>query len=186
MLIDTHTHLDFQSFNDDREEVLARAKDTGVEKMINCGSAWEGSLASVELSEKYPQVFAAVGLHPHETAYAKKNLNYISKLEELADNDKVVAIGEIGLDYFEMANIKEEQKELFIPQLELAEKLGLPVILHARDSYADVYEIVKDKKLKAVLHCFSGDLKQAEKFLNLGFMISFTGIITFAKTDKLV
>ena len=226
-MIDTHSHLDFEQFDDDREEVIQRAFNGGVKKIINVGCNLERAKASIELVDKYENIYAAIGIHPTDinriTNYelritnsegikkqrSKENFmhSYLEELRKLARHSKVVAIGEIGLDYFhpeklrlgaspvklhyeasmdldgEIKQLKIRQKELFIAQLELAEELQLPVIIHCRDAYEDLLEILKGFDLRGVIHCFCGNRRQAKQFLDLGFYISFTGNITYSKKD---
>jgi len=184
MLIDTHAHLDFPKFDEDLDEVLTRAQDAGVGKIINITSSRNDfdKIRGIVMSRD--QIWQSAGIHPHDTSVLQ-NRNWQQELFEYSSYKKVVAIGEIGLDYYEMKNTKQEQKKLFVPQLEIAAEQDLPVILHVRDAFDDVYELVQDKKLRGVVHCFSGSLEQARKYLDLGFLISFTNIITFPKTDEL-
>jgi len=188
-MIDTHAHLDFENFDDDREEVIRRAFDNGVKAIINIGVDLETSRKSIALTEKYENIFAAVGFHPHD---AGEILNLPSEddfaeLKNLAIHKKVVAIGEIGLDYtrFKEAKQIEKQKELFIRQLNIANELGLPIVIHCREAWSDLYEIIKSEVfqspfLKFVLHCYSGNEKDTEKFLELpNAHFSFSGNITY-------
>jgi len=184
MLIDTHAHLDFPKFDDDLDEVIARAKSAGVEKIINITSYRRDFDKVRGIVMSHDDIWQSAGIHPHDTQILA-DPNWQQELTEYASYKNVVAVGEIGLDYYEMENTKAEQKSLFVPQLEIASEHDLPVILHIRDSYDDVYDVVKDKDLRAVVHCFSGNLAAAEKFLKLGYLISFTGIITFPKTENL-
>lgn len=202
-MFDTHCHLNFPEFDSDRERVIERAKSAKITGIINPGSSLKHSRTACELAQKHPSVYSAVGLHPHEAAGLNpKDLDLIiKKLAELVEKNKVVAIGETGLDYYnvgrnldrntllekeiikEVQRIQEMQKRLFKAQLDLAQKKSLPVIIHCRDAYEELLEIIKDYKLKGVVHCFSGNPKQAKEFLNLGLFISFTGVITFVKDD---
>lgn len=193
--IDTHCHLDMQPLATSQEEIIERAYKAEVEKMINVGSSVRGSKASIELAHNYPNIWATVGLHPHD---AEAIVNFDSAMEEireLASNDKVVAIGEIGLDYFDQASagresvsdeIKKSQLKLFKAQLDIAKDLKKPVILHIRDAWEETYQIINNYKLKitdfneiGVVHCFTGNAEQAQKFLDLSFYIGFTGFVTF-------
>lgn len=189
-MIDTHAHLDDKKFYEDRGEVIRRAFDAGVEKIINVGADLEGSRRSVALAEKYAQIFASVGLHPHEFNSEKINLEEaLVGLEELAKNKKVVAIGEIGLDYFSHTENpitkeqKENQKKGFIAQLKIARELKLPVIVHCRDAYEDIFETIKNySDLKFVLHCYGGGKEMTKKFMDLeNSFFSVAGNITYAK-----
>jgi TatD DNase family protein len=188
--IDTHAHLDFKEFNADREEVIKRAFTGGVKKIVNIGCNLEQSRAAVELANQYENVFASVGVYPHDAK--KYELGIINQeLWKLAQNDRVVAIGECGLDYYRLKqeNEKEGQKEFFKVHIEIAQKLNLPLIIHCRDAFADLLKILRNSKFKildsrsGVAHCFSGSRRYAFEFLKLGFLISFTGSITYAKPD---
>jgi TatD DNase family protein len=182
MLIDTHCHLDFPEFDSDRDEVIRRSQENGVGYIINIGSSLQGSRASVELSKKYPCVYATVGLHPHEADRPEQNIEPV--LSGLAKNDKVVAIGEIGLDYYKNYSRPENQKPLFISLVSLAKDLGLPLVIHNRQAQADTLGILKKAMpIKAVVHCFSGNENFLKECLDLGFFISFTCNITYKKAD---
>ena len=183
MLIDTHAHLDFKDFDLDCDEVIKRAFENGIEKIINVGCDLKTSRNSIKLSEKYENIFASVGIHPNdgEKESEKRGIDkVIQELKKIAGNSKVVAIGEIGLDYFRIKNKKDFQKEIFSRQIELAQELNLPVIIHCRDAYYDILEILKKaysigdfSKPRGVCHCFLGDRKIAKEFFDLGFLISF-------------
>lgn len=188
MFIDTHAHLDFKEFDQDREEVIKRANEGKVEKIINVGCNLKRSKDSIELAKKYENIYAAAGVHPHDVKKYELRLMK-QELWKLAQNKKVVAIGECGLDYYriEVETDKEIQKEFFKVQMELVRELSLPLIIHCRDAFADILEIIRNWKLEignslyGVTHCFSGNREIAQEFLKLGFLISFTGSITYAK-----
>lgn len=186
-IIDTHAHLNFKAYEKDRDEVIKRALKNGI-WMINVGADFETSKKAVELAREYPQgIFAAVGFHP--SSVKGEEFSY-EKYKELALNEKVVAIGEIGLDYYRIKDndlkIKEKQKEIFIKQIELALEMDKPLIIHCRDAHKDVLEIL-NSKLKGVIHCFSGNYKQARQYRQMGFKIAFNGIITFSRDyDKVI
>lgn len=183
-LIDTHCHLDFPDFDKDRAEVISRAKEAGVEYIVNIGSSLDGSRRSVELASEYKQIYASVGVHPHEADRAGGDT--VELLRGFASGDKVVAIGEIGLDYFKNFSSHENQRKLFISSLELAVSLKLPVVIHSRQAENDVLDIVsKNMPLKAVIHCFSADEIFLRHCLDKGFFVSFTCNITYKKADKL-
>lgn len=184
MLIDTHAHLDFESFDADREAVVERARQAGVERIVNITSYAKDFDKVKRIAESHKLIWHAAGIHPHDTAQLK-DPKWLDEVKALASGPKAVAIGEIGLDYFKMTNTREEQGRLFQSQLDLAQELKLPVILHIRDAYRDVYEMVKSLKLKGVVHCYSGTDAWADKFLALGYLISFTAIITYPKTAQL-
>ncbi|MCF7856813.1 TatD family hydrolase [Candidatus Gracilibacteria bacterium] len=177
-LVDTHCHLDFPELQKDFDEVLARAHSAGVKKFINPGVGIEESRKAVQLSSEHENIFAAVGIHPHEADSVDEKI--LAELEVLAQNSKVVAIGEIGLDFFKLRNSKEIQIAAFEKQLGLAQKLDLPLIVHAREADAEIFKILdKFPSLRGVLHCFGGDWSFAEKVLERGFFIGLTGIVTF-------
>ncbi len=210
MLIDTHAHLNFSAFKDDADETVKRALDKDV-WIINVGSQYSTSERAVLMAERYQEgVFAAIGIHPihlSELIFKDKvdddeEVEFHPSMEEfdekryieLAKSKKVVAIGEIGLDYFHNKENKEKQKEVFSAQIDMAMKLDLPIIIHCREAYNDVIEILRDKKIKygeklrGVVHCFSGRLSQAKIYTEeLGFHLGFNGIITFDRSyDKVV
>jgi len=202
MLIDTHCHLNFGAFKRDAHEIAKECLEKNV-WMINVGSQSTTSQRAVDFAQEFPQgVYAAVGLHPShlfEMEVSEEEIEFESRAEEfdydfykkLASSDKVVAIGESGLDYHfmpkaeELASVKQKQIDIFHKHLELGSELDLPIIIHARDTYEEIIGIIQtflDKgrlKRRGVLHCFLGTWDQAKKFLDMGFLISFTGIITF-------
>ena len=202
-MVDTHCHLNFRAFKDDLEACLGRASEAGVNYIINPGSQYDTSQRAVELAQKYDNLYAAVGLHPihlfamevdeGEDHFATRAEVFdYAKYSELAKTDsKVVAIGECGLDYFHLppdktvAEVKTAQIELFKQQIKLATDLNLPMIFHCREAYEDLLEVLQaeikqGQLLKGgVVHCFLGNQEQAQAFLDLGFLLSFTGIITF-------
>jgi len=183
MIIDTHCHLDFNQFDSDRDAVIDRAKKSNVDYIINVGSSLEGSERSVELAQKYENVFASVGIHPHDAD--KVNGTTLEKIAELASEKKVVAIGEVGLDYFKSPSTRENQKTLFVKSIELSKKLELPLIVHNRDASQDTLDILKSNLPSGVMHCFSGDKKFLDEVLNLGLYVSFTCNLTFKNAKNL-
>ncbi len=186
MYIDTHSHLDFNSFDEDREKVIQSAIGSDVAAIITIGTNIETSRQAVLLAEKYASLYAAVGIHPTDCAGVDEN--DFAAIEELAAGDKVVAIGEIGLDYHHMKADKETQKKVFRQQLLMARKFELPCIIHNRESHDDVHEILTEdnaSNLNGVLHAFSGTTDFLEKILMTNFYISFTGNVTFKK-NKLI
>lgn len=188
-MIDTHAHLDFPDFDKDREDVIRRAFDNGVKKIVNVGVDLKTSKKSIDLAENYENIFATVGYHPHDAGDALEAASEddFSKLKKLASHRKVVAIGEVGLDYSRTrgASQIERQKKLLTKQLDIANDLKLPVVVHCRDAWDDLYEIIANynlKNTKFVLHCFSGDKNITEKFLDLPrVFFSFSGNITYPK-----
>jgi len=184
MLIDTHCHLDFPQFDADRDAVIQRAKENGVDYLINIGSSLLGSQASVELAKKYEFIYASVGIHPHEAD--SSGAKEVDAIKKLAIQNKVAAIGEIGLDYFKNFSKAENQRPLFNSLLKLAKDLNLPVVIHSREASADTLKILKEfMPIKAVVHCFSGDENFLKECLDLGFFISFTCNITYPKAQNL-
>lgn len=187
MLIDTHCHLDMKDFKHEVATILSRARQRGVEKVINVGVDAESSKDSVDLARRYPEIYAAIGIHPD--AADTLNIETQGQLLALARQEKVVAIGEIGLDYYFLKRSsqyarypsRDQQIFCFEQMLDLALETKLPVIIHSRESDADMLAILKSYKgaLRGVIHCFSGDYFFAEKILDLGFAVSFTGNITF-------
>ena len=184
-LFDTHAHYDADAFDADRMEVLSSMPGQGVELILNPGCDLKSSQTAVELAERFPFVYAAVGVHPEECADWNAEHD-IPVLEALAQNPKVRAIGEIGLDYHWPENPPRElQQQAFHAQLELAEKLNLPVIVHARDAHHDCLEIVRaHPNVTGVYHCYSGGVEDAKTLMKLGWMISFTGSITFKNARR--
>jgi TatD DNase family protein len=193
MYIDTHAHLDFPEFKGEIGSAIARAKDVGVEKIINVGVDLGTSKRSVEIARHYPEVFASVGLHPHSSL--DLDMEVRPYLTDLAKNRKVIAVGEIGLDYYylkrssKFANYPKREDQIFCfeQMLDLALELRLPVIVHSREAEADIYAILKSYSgaLRGVIHCFSGDYEFAKKILDLNFLISFTGNITYSKSKDI-
>jgi len=184
MLIDTHCHLDFPPFDPDRDAVIQRAKAAGIAYFINIGSTLESSAASCELARKYAQVYASVGVHPHDADTF--DLQAENKLKSLAQNNKVAAIGETGLDYYRNLSSQDNQKQAFAKQIKLAKELNLPLVIHSRQAEKDVLQILKAAlPLRAVVHCFSGDESFLRECLKCGFFISFTCNITYKKAQGL-
>ena len=184
-LFDTHAHYDADAFDADRMEVLSSMPGQGVELILNPGCDLKSSQTAVELAERFPFVYAAVGVHPEECADWNAEHD-IPVLEALAQNPKVRAIGEIGLDYHWPENPPRElQQQAFHAQLELAEKLDLPVIVHDRDAHHDCLDIVRaHPNVTGVYHCYSGGVEDAKTLMKLGWMISFTGSITFKNARR--
>ena len=172
MIIDSHAHLNFKAFNKDLKEIVQKCLDNDV-WVVNVGSQYETSFKAVEIAEQYPQgMYASVGLHP---LHSDEDFSY-EKYQELASFSKVVAIGETGLDYFRGPD-KEKQKQVFLSQMKLAQELKKPVILHCRMAHNDLLEMLSGFDNRGVIHCFSGTWLEAQRYLDLGFFIGFTGII---------
>ncbi|MBM7557229.1 TatD family hydrolase [Halanaerobacter jeridensis] len=185
MLIDTHAHLDFDRFDEDRDQVIQNAYDVGIKKIINVGADMESSRNSVQLAKDYDFIYASVGMHPHDAA--DFNQECYDELKELAKNDKVIAIGEIGLDYHYDNSPRQRQQEVFKEQLKLAKELGLPVVIHSRDAKEDSLRILEEHAadLTGVMHCYGYDLPTAKEVFELDFYLSFGGLITFNSTTSM-
>lgn len=178
MFFDTHTHLEDERFSADREQVIAAIRSAGVSLAVNVGSDMDSSYAGVSLAETNDFIYAAVGIHPH--AAEEMTEQKLQQLSELAQQEKVVAIGEIGLDYYYDNAPRALQKKWFLRQIELAAELGLPYIVHDRDAHGDCLEIIKKSGyFRGVMHCFSGSAEMARELTDLGFYISFAGPVTF-------
>lgn len=186
MLFDSHAHIDDSRFDSDRLETIERARENGVTAIINIGADMASSARSVALAQAYEGIYAAVGIHPHD-AKAAVNADYDRMAEWVDKEKKVVAIGEIGLDYYYDLSPREVQQEVFIRHIDLARQLRKPIIIHDRDAHGDVMNIVKKeaKGIIGVFHCYSGSLEMAKEVLKLGFYVSFAGPVTFAKSTKL-
>ena len=186
MLFDSHAHLNDARFDEDREALIQKLQEEHVDLVLNPGADIETSISSVELANKYDFIYAAVGVHPHDV----KDLDdtAIDTLRKLAtENEKVVAIGEIGLDYYYDNSPREVQKEWFIKQIELANELKLPIIIHDRDAHGDTFEIIKKYKspeIGCVLHCYSGNIELAREYVKMGCYISLSGTVTFKNNKK--
>lgn len=184
-MIDSHAHYDDERFDPDRDDVIRKAVEAGVTHIVNPGCDLESSRLAIELSERHKEVFAAVGVHPHEASSCGETT--LADLEDLAKRKKVVAIGEIGLDYHYDFSPREVQKEWFSRQIALASKLRLPIIIHDRESHQDVLDIVKafrGENITGVFHCFSGSVEMAREVLDLGFYIGIGGPVTFKNARR--
>jgi len=186
MLIDTHTHLDDARYNEDREAVITRAQEAGVGAFLTIGCDLATSEAAVALAGRYPFVYASIGVHPHEVKHVQDN--WYDSFRHLARNKKVVAYGEIGLDYHYNHSLPEEQRDRFHEQIQVARELRLPMIIHTREAKEDTVAILKEERaseIGGVFHCFSGDSWLAKEALDLGFYLSFSGILTFQNAGPL-
>ena len=181
-IFDSHAHYDSRQFDDDRDELLETLHKNGVAGIINCGCTIKSSEFSLKLAHKYDFIYASAGIHPHDAAEVKEK--YIDKIEVLCKDEKCVAVGEIGLDYHYDFSPREIQREVFEAQLILASKLDLPVIVHDRESHADVLELLKKHRPKGVLHCFSGSVEMAKEIIDLGMYIGLGGAVTFKNAKK--
>ncbi|MDH7487166.1 MAG: TatD family hydrolase [Anaerolineae bacterium] len=195
-LTDSHCHLDFSQFDSDRDQVVQRAREAGVQLIVNPGYDLESSRRAVALAERYPEVYAAVGVHPHEAKAVTDEV--LAELRRLAAHPKVVAIGEMGLDFYRDLSPRDAQRQAFRQQLALAAELELPVIVHSREAHDDVMAILTERfqvqsskskaqssKLKGVLHAFSGGRDMAEKAFELGFLVGIAGPVTFENAHRL-
>ncbi len=195
MYIDSHAHLDGPRFEQDRAEVIARAREAGLERILTIGSGTgPGSLdCAIKIAEQHDWIFATIGIHPHEAKLATE-ADY-SEMQQLATNPKVIAWGEIGLDYFYDHSPREVQQEVFRRQMELAQAASLPIIIHCRPSndstnaWDDTLQMLREhwapRGLPGILHCFTGELNHAEAALEIGFYVSFAGNVSFPKAENI-
>jgi len=182
-LIDTHAHLNLSNYKKDLEEVIQRAREVGVSQIINVGIDVKTSIKALELAHAYEGLYASAGIHPHEVK--KITDETYATLESLLADPKMVALGEIGLDYAKEYSPRELQREHFLGQLALARKLGLPVIIHAREA-PDILALLRQElPEKFVFHCYAGSVEEAREILDLGGFISVTGIVTFPKAENI-
>lgn len=180
MLVDTHAHLNAEPFDTDRAEVIQRALDNGVTRIINIGFNRETITTSLQLAEQYPFIYSSVGWHPVDAE--QMTAADLSWLEQLCTHPKVVAIGEVGLDYYWKTSSPAVQHTVLREQIQLARQVGLPLIIHNREAHEDVVAILEEEKaaeVGGVMHCFSGDWDMAKRCLNMNFYLSFGGPITF-------
>jgi TatD DNase family protein len=184
MFIDTHTHLQFESYNDDRELVIQRAIKNDIDAMITIGTDIKSSGEALDLAKKFAVVFASVGIHPNDSKNTTDS--DLGEIEKMAQTDKIIAIGEIGLDYYRQYSPKEKQQNVLRKQVQLARKLGFPIIIHNRDAHEDIFRILKEERaeeISGVFHSFSGDINFLKSILNLNYCVSFTGPVTFKNTN---
>jgi TatD DNase family protein len=188
MYIDTHAHYDDPQFDSDRAAVLQRIQEAGVEAVINCACDPKSCRTTLRLMKEYPFLYGALGYHPHDTA--KLTEDAVDVLyDALSASEKVVAVGEIGLDYHYTFSPREVQQEWFIEQIELAKELELPLIIHSREALEDTYRILKEGqayRVGGVIHAFSGSLETAKRYLDMGFYLGIGGMVTFPDTKKLL
>lgn len=185
-LADAHAHLDEPQLRNQKEAVLARARAAGVGLIVNVGIGQENSRQVVDTAARFSEVFATVGVHPHGAASVKQE--DLEALARLAAHPKVVAVGEIGLDFYRRRSPEKIQEHWFREQLALAHELGKPVVIHTREATAATLKILQEGRrhlLGGVMHCFEGNLAQAQAFLDLGFYLSFSGVLTFPKAEPL-
>lgn len=180
MFIDSHSHLDDERFDQDRDILIKSLKGNKVDIAINIGVDLKTSINSIELANKYDNIYAVIGVHPHSAS--EVTLEMLDKFRVMSRNEKVVAIGEIGLDFYYDNSPRDLQRKWFKEQLELAKELDLPVVIHSRDATQETLDIIKeaqDGSLRGVMHCFSGSLEIAREYMKLGFYISIAGPVTF-------
>ena len=183
MYFDTHAHYDDKRFDDDRDELLGTMEEAGISLILNAASSLESARISIALSEKYPFVYASVGVHPHDAKSMTDDT--LIDLEKLLAHPKAMAVGEIGLDYYYDHSPRDIQRKRFREQLELARRFKKPVIVHEREALSDTIDLLREfRDLTGVVHCFSGSWETAKIILDLGWYISFTGVITYKNARK--
>lgn len=178
-IVDSHSHIDDEKFDIDREEVVSLFDENKIDFIVDPASDVKSSEKIVEIVKKFSRVYGAVGIHPHEVEDITDD--DLKKIYNLSFSNKIVAIGEIGLDYYYDNSPREKQKEIFRKQLEIAKKRNLPVIIHTREAMQDTFDILSEFKgdITGVMHCYTGSFEMAKKFINLGFYISISGVVTF-------
>jgi len=187
MFFDTHAHLDDPRFAEDQEQVIENALANHVRRIVNIGCSRESALNTLELVEKYDWIYGTVGLHPHDAKEMTDEL--LQELRQWAAHPKIVAVGEIGLDYYYDLSPREVQKEVFRQQIRLALELNLPITIHNRDAHQDVFDILTEENgwsTGGIFHCYSGSAEMAREIVKRGFYISFSGSVTFKNANKLV
>ena len=183
MYFDTHAHYDDERFDEDRGEILGAMVSAGVSLILNASSGLRSSRLSLEMSDTYPFVYAAIGVHPHDSK--EMTDDSVGQLEKLLTHPKAKAVGEIGLDYHYDFSPRDVQKKRFREQMELARHIKKPVIIHEREALQDTLEIIREfSDLRGVLHCFSGSWETAKTIIDMGWYLSFTGVITFKNARK--
>ncbi|NLM94236.1 MAG: TatD family hydrolase [Firmicutes bacterium] len=185
-LIDTHAHLTHEDYGGELDRILARACEAGVDRIITIGWDLPSSIEGLRLADQYPELYAAVGIHPHDASTTTTDA--LEDLAGLCRSPRVVAIGETGLDYYYDHSPREAQIESFREHIRLARRLNLPVIVHSRDAHADTLKVLREEKVEevgGVLHCFSGSLEMAEEAMGMGLFISFAGPLTFTNARRL-
>lgn len=183
-IFDSHAHYDDERYDEDRDTLLTQMHADSVCGILNVGCSVSAAERTVEIAKKYPFVYAAVGIHPEESLTTP--CDYLQRIEALAAEEKVVAIGEIGLDYHYDDTDKPSQQRIFKEQLSLAERLKLPVIIHSRDAVQDTVDTLKGANNYGVVHCYSGSAETAQAYLDMGYYIGFTGLVTFPKVKKVL
>lgn len=186
MIFETHAHYDDQAFDRDRDSLLRSMEAHGIEKIINVGASLRGVRDTVTLTEQYPFVYGAVGIHPDEVGELTED--HMEWMRGLCEKEKIVAVGEIGLDYYWDKENHEVQKKWFVRQMDLAKETGLPIIVHSRDAAKDTLDIMKAERadrLQGVIHCYSYSREQAREYMNMGYYLGIGGVVTFKNGKKL-
>ena len=186
MIFDTHAHYDDDAFDEDRDELLSGMAAKNVEYIVNVGASIESSKRSIALAEKYPFIYAAVGVHPDEVG--ELNEEKFNRLREWTKHEKAKAVGEIGLDYYWDKEQHDLQKHWFMRQMELAHEVNLPIIVHSREAAKDTLDMIiaaKPLDLSGIIHCYSYSVEQAREYLNMGYYIGIGGVLTFKNAKKL-
>jgi TatD DNase family protein len=182
-IVDSHAHLDFSQFDDDREATIERARDAGLVAILNVGTDLASSRAAVALAEQYDFIYATVGIHPHDAKAVTPAV--LEALRALADHEKVVAVGEIGLDYYRDLSPRPVQRRVFADQLALASELNLPVVIHSRDAHDDVLATLEGWEGGGVFHSYAGGPERLDQVLDLGFLVGISGPVTFRNAHRL-
>ena len=181
MFIDSHCHLSIKDY-ENIDDVIKEANENNVGKLIVSGCDKESIKESIEIAEKYDNVYLSLGFHPSEAnEITEEDITWLKEI--IKNNKKVVAVGEIGLDYYLEKENKEKQKNMFEKMLLLAKEVNLPVVIHSRDAFQDTYDILEKNNVSGVIHCFSGNLENAKKYIKLGFTLGIGGVITFKNTN---
>lgn len=186
MIFDSHAHYDDAQFDEDRMDVLSHLKDAGVAKVVNISNGWDDLLKTLELIKQVPFLYGTVGIHPCKVS--ELNDERMEQMRDFCSRDKIVAVGEIGLDYYWMSDPKEVQKEWFIRQLRLAKEVNLPVVIHSRDASQDTFDIMKAEHAGTtggVIHCYSGSVEMAREYVKMGYFLGIGGVVTFKNSKTL-
>ena len=186
MIFDSHAHYDDKQFDEDREQVLTHLKDVGVERVVNISNGWDDMLRMLDMIGQYPFMYGTVGIHPCKVS--DLNEERMGRLREFCHRDKIVAVGEIGLDYSWMSDPKEVQRKWFIRQLHLAKEENLPVVIHSRDASQETFDIMKAEHAGTtggVIHCYSGSYEMAKEYVKLGYYLGIGGVVTFKNSKVL-
>lgn len=185
MIFDSHAHLDDERFDKDRDNIIATAKENGIEYILNPGADLNTSIRAVNIAGKYDNVYAAVGVHPHDVKDMDEDT--IEVLKALSNKEKVVAIGEIGLDFYYDNSPRDEQRKWFRRQIELAKEVNLPIIIHDRDAHEETFKILKEYdvgSIGCVMHCYASSVEMAKEYIKMGVYISLAGPVTFKNARK--